>query len=93
MRLFYSEDAVSDLRRLRQFIAEYDPRAAERIGDELLQRLAHIAAFPSMGRPVALAPDPERVRDAIFGNYIVRYSIHRESVIILKIWHHREARG
>jgi len=92
MDIFYAQDAVADLSRLRQFIAEHDPSAAHKIGNDLVDRLEQIAAFPAMGKRVAMAPDPESIRDAIFGNYIVRYSIHRESIIILRIWHHREAR-
>lgn len=45
-----------------------------------------------MGRPVTQAPEPEVVRDMIFGNYIVRYSVHGEALVILRLWHHYEQR-
>lgn len=93
MKLAYSAEAIIDLNRLRAFIAEKDPAAAQRVGHELVQRLEDLRSFPEMGRPVELAPDPNTIRDAVFGKYIVRYSIHRETVIILRLWHHTEKRG
>lgn len=26
----------------------------------------------------------------IFGNYVVRYSVHGDSLAVLRIWHHNE---
>lgn len=92
MKLVYSEEAVADLARLRAFIAEKDPSAAARVAAELLARLDNIRLFPELGRNVALAPEPNVVRDAVFGKYIVRYVAHAEAVVILRIWHHYENR-
>lgn len=92
MRLVYSEDAVVDLVRLRAFIAEKDPSAAARVAAELISRVENIRLFPELGRSVALAPEPNVVRDAVFGKYIVRYAAHTEAIVILRIWHHYENR-
>ena len=92
MRLVYSENAVADLVRLREFIAEKDPLAAARVAAELLSRIENLCLFPEMGRAVELAPNPKAIRDAIFGKYIIRYSAHTETVVILRIWHHNEDR-
>lgn len=92
MKVMYSPEAVTDLVRLREFIAENDSVAAARIAAELIERVEHLKAFPKMGRKVEKAPDPEIVRDIIFGDYIVRYSLHAETVIVLRAWHHYEER-
>lgn len=92
MRLVYSREAVADLVRLRAFIAEKNPAAAARVADELIARIENLRIFPHMGKPVAQAPEPEVVRDMIFGNYIVRYSVHGEALVILRLWHHYEHR-
>jgi len=92
MRLAYSENAVADLVRLREFIAEKDPLAAARVAGELLSRIENLCLFPDMGRAVELAPSPKAIRDAVFGKYIIRYSAHTETVVILRIWHHNEDR-
>ena len=90
MRLAYSREAVADLVRLRTFIAEKNPAAAARVAEELIARIENLLVFPHMGRPVTQAPEPEVVRDMIFGNYIVRYSVHGEALVILRLWHHHK---
>lgn len=92
MKLVYAEEAVADLIRLRVFIAEKDPSAAARVASELIGRLENIRLFPEMGRVVALAPEPQSVRDAVFGKYVVRYVAQAQAVVILRIWHHYESR-
>lgn len=93
MRLVYSENAVADLVRLRGFIAEKDPLAAARVATELISRIESLCLFPEMGRAVELAPPPKIIRDAVFGKYIIRYSAHTETIVILRIWHHNEDRA
>jgi plasmid stabilization system protein ParE len=92
MRLVYSVEAVADLIRLRAFITTHDPSAAARIADELVTRIALVRRFPELGKSVPLAPDPEIVRDAIFGKYVVRYTTHPTSIVVLRIWHQLEDR-
>ncbi|MDH1264879.1 type II toxin-antitoxin system RelE/ParE family toxin [Pseudomonas sp. GD03944] len=92
MRLIYSAEAVADLARLRAFIARNDPRAASRVATDLIARLEHLCLFPDMGRPVQSAPDPASIRDTVVGKYIIRYSVHPETVVILRLWHHYEDR-
>ena len=93
MRLVYAEEAVADLVRLRAFIAEKDPRAAARVAADLITRVEQLRCFPNLGRSVAQAPQAEVVRDMVFGSYVVRYSVHTDAVVILRIWHHYEGRA
>ncbi len=92
MKLVYSQEALSDLIRLRDFIAEKDPNAAARVSLELVTRIDYICSFPNMGKAVALSPEPLDIRDSIFGKYVVRYVAQLESIIILRVWHHYESR-
>lgn len=46
-----------------------------------------------MGHGVAEAPEGEAVRDFAFGRYVVRYSVHDEALVVLRVWHHREERA
>jgi len=93
MRLVYTDDAVADLKRLRNFIAEKNPNAAAKVGAELVERIDGLRAFPQMGWGVGKAPDPEIIRDFAFGKYVVRYAVHARSIAILRIWHHLEHRS
>lgn len=92
MRLIYSAEAVADLVRLRDFIAEQDPTAAARTAENLIARMENLSLFPLMGRRIDRAPDSGMLREMIFGNYVVRYSIHTDAVAILRVWHHFEKR-
>tara|TARA_R110001606_G_C15139980_1_gene624421 strand:+ start:441 stop:722 length:282 start_codon:yes stop_codon:yes gene_type:complete len=87
MKLVYTEEAINDLKRLRDFIAKHNSNTASRIAKELINKINLLVDFPHIGITVKLAPSPETVRDMIFGNYIVRYSIHNETIIVLRIWH------
>lgn len=92
MRLVYSQEAVADLVRLRTFIANNDPAAATRVAADLVTRIDSLCAFPEIGRSVSQAPEPDAIRDFIFGRYVVRYTVHGTAVVILRIWHHYESR-
>jgi len=92
VKLIYSESAVKDLTRLRSFIAEHNPKSASQVANNLIERIKALTEFPRMGVPVPNAPDPETLRELILDNYVIRYSFYAETVVILKIWHHRENR-
>jgi len=92
MKLSYSHDAISDLIRLREFIASKNPEAAKKIARSIRKGITQLKTFPYLGVEVELAPDPEMIRDLIIGNYIVRYLIHQKQVYILRVWHHKEDR-
>ncbi|PKM09967.1 MAG: plasmid stabilization protein [Gammaproteobacteria bacterium HGW-Gammaproteobacteria-10] len=76
MKLVYTDEAIEDLKRLREFIAVYNPSAAARIATELVGKIELLPDFPKMGTPVETAPVPDSVRDRVFG--------------ILRLWHDLE---
>jgi plasmid stabilization system protein ParE len=91
VKLVYSQEAVADLVRLRDFIANNDPTAAARVAADLVARIDGLCGFPEMGRSVSQAPEPDSIRDFIFGKYVVRYTVHGTALVILRIWHHYES--
>ncbi|GGX73819.1 type II toxin-antitoxin system RelE/ParE family toxin [Saccharospirillum salsuginis] len=90
MKLVYTDEAIEDLQRLREFIADHNPTAAGRIAAELVGKIELLPDFPKMGTAVEMAPVPDSVRDMVFGNYVVRYSVHASVIIILRVWHELE---
>ncbi|GAA3589554.1 MULTISPECIES: type II toxin-antitoxin system RelE/ParE family toxin [Marinobacter] len=90
MKLVYTDEAIEDLKRLREFIAVHNPSAASRIAAELVTKIELLPDFPKMGTPVEMAPLPDSIRDMVFGNYVVRYSVHGSAIIILRVWHEME---
>lgn len=87
MKLVYTGEAIDDLKRLREFIAEHNPLAAARVATALVSKIELLPDFPKMGTPVEMAPVPDSVRDMVFGQYVVRYSVHASAIIILRVWH------
>ncbi|RUO31648.1 plasmid stabilization protein [Aliidiomarina sedimenti] len=87
MKLVYTDNAIGDLKCLRAFIGAHDGAAANRIAAELIARIALLPDFPKLGTPVQMAPVPENIRDMVFGKYVVRYSLHTNTIIILRVWH------
>ncbi len=92
MKLSYTREAISDLIRLREFIASKNPEAAQKIAQLIQKGIAQLKTFPYLGVEVELAPDPEMIRDLIIGNYIARYLVHKKHVYILRVWHYKEER-
>lgn len=92
MRLSYSADAITDLIRLRDFIAEHNPSAAARVASDLIENIERLRLFPNIGKPIEAAPDPDIIREMIFGKYVVRYAAYKEVTTVLRIWHHFEKR-
>ncbi|MCG2579897.1 MAG: type II toxin-antitoxin system RelE/ParE family toxin [Marinobacter sp.] len=87
MKLVYTDEAIEDLKRLREFIAVHNPSAAARIATELVGKIELLPDFPKMGTPVEMAPVPDSVRDMVFGKFVFRYSLHTTAIIILRVWH------
>ena len=89
MKLEFSESAIQDLIRLREFIAVHNPKAAERISLRLRQAIGKLALYPHIGRSV---PEFENVRELVAGDYVVRYLRLEDVIFILRIWHGKEFR-
>jgi plasmid stabilization system protein ParE len=90
VNLYYTPEAISDLERLRAFIAANNTAAAQKIATELLTGIANLKQLPHLGRKVIKAPNPEFMRDLSVSLYIVRHLIVDEEIHILKVWHKRE---
>lgn len=49
-RIDFSDTAKQDLLSIRDFIAEHNERAAERVVIRILQSISHLGTFPELGR-------------------------------------------
>jgi len=92
MKISYSPESIGDLIRLRKFIDSKNPKVAQKIALSLNDGISQLKSFPLLGVEVELAPEPEKIRDLIVGNYIARYLTHSKQIYILHIWHHKNDR-
>ena len=90
MNIEYSELAISDLQRLREFIEIKSPLAAQRIAQDLIKGIDKLKIFPQLGLAVQRASDPSVIRDLYINNYTVRYLITENVIFILRVWHNKE---
>lgn len=89
MRLKFTSVALNDLKRLREFIAVNDPQAAQRYSQSLKESLNGLIRQPLMGR---ILDEERNIREFIAGDYLARYHIMGDQVIVFKIRHGKEAR-
>lgn len=88
MNLIFSKAAVHDLVRLRDFIAQHSPEAAQRVAQRLRGAIQKLVDTPQIGRPVDNMLG--EIRELIFGKYAVRYEVRQRYLYILRIWHGKE---
>ncbi|MCP4753380.1 MAG: type II toxin-antitoxin system RelE/ParE family toxin [Proteobacteria bacterium] len=89
MKILYTPESIDDLIRLREFIATENPETANRIANALQIGIKKLKTFPKIGIEVEES-DSDLIRDLILGDYIVRYLVLKETIHILRIWHHKE---
>ena len=89
MRPRYGPRALADLERLRTFVAESDPAAADRIRRRLLDGIDALSEQPGLGR---VLENGRPIRQWVAGEHVIHYVVWGEEVIVLRVWHGREAR-
>lgn len=89
MKLEFTQIALRDLKRLREFIAIKNPQSARRYSQSLTTSLNNLVDQPHMGR---LLDEERHIRELIAGDYLARYRIVGDRVILFKIRHSKEAR-
>ena len=85
--------ALDDIRRLYEFLLENDPRAAGRAARAIRVGASRLVDAPEIGRPLADGTDRrELLIPFSAGAYVLRYRIHDETVVVIRVWHSREVR-
>lgn len=91
--ILLSPDAVEDVERLRAFLDQNNPGAAQRALASIWTAIERLQEFPDMGMRTDADIRQIVVRFGASG-YIVRYAAVRGDgdILITRIWHGREAR-
>jgi len=86
-KIIWTDDAVSDLKEIIQFISFEFERQAARVGDKLIKRVDVLSEFVRIGRVV---PEFERenLRELIEQPYRIIYELKSEEELwIIRIHH------
>jgi plasmid stabilization system protein ParE len=94
VRLIVSAGAAADLVRLRDFLLDRNPRAAQRASAAIGNAIRSLDLFPERGRRSGASDTRELVVPFGRSAYIVRYAILTQAneIVILRVWHGREQR-
>jgi plasmid stabilization system protein ParE len=92
-KIIWLPEALEDIQRLRLFLEEKNPTAANRAGLILKAGAKRLVDFPERGYPMNDGTD----RRELFlpfgtGGYILRYITDMEVIVIIRAWHSKEQR-
>jgi len=93
MRLVWLPEARDDIERLFNFVVSKDPKAALRVVAAIQLGARQLLEFPYSGKRL----DDATERRQLFvpfsaGAYVLRYRIHDETIVVIRVWHSRESR-
>jgi addiction module RelE/StbE family toxin len=81
----WTEQAVGDLRSIREFIERDSPRYGRLVAERLYDATSRLESFPLSGR---IVPElgREDVRELIVGDYRLVYRIDGELAVLLTVY-------
>ena len=91
MQVHWSDAALLDIGRLRDFMAIVNPRAAANVVRSLTTAPEKLMQHPRLGQRLEGFEERE-VRRIFVGDYEMRYEIIEDTLLIARLWHEREDR-
>jgi plasmid stabilization system protein ParE len=91
-QVIYTQSAIRDLQRLREFLRPKNPLAARRAAEAIVKSLQILGLQPQIGRSIEDMPDPYREWMIDFGDsgYVARYRFDGVVITILAVRHQKE---
>jgi len=86
--IVWSRRAIEHLAHLREYIARDNPKAANRIANDLLEAVERLAKLPNLGRPGRVVGTRELVVSAT--RYIITYRLRGDRLEIVAVFHARQ---
>ena len=83
MRIRWLDQAVNDLKAVRSYIAEDNPRAAGEVAQRIRQAVRVLSDYPAAGRRGRVP----NTRELVVTDNILPYSIRAGAVEILRVLH------
>jgi toxin ParE1/3/4 len=85
MQIVWTEQAITDLAEIEDYIAHDKPQAAERVANHLISSVEHLAEFPHLGRQGRRPA----TRELVISPYVIAYRLRPARLEILSVWHGR----
>ena len=82
-RIVWTDEAVAHLEAIVTYVEAFNPAAARRLGERLIEVADSLAEFPDRGRKVGHG----RREMTTVWPYVLRYRVEADRVVILRIRH------
>ena len=82
-RIVWTDEAVAHLEAIVEYIEAFNPAAARRLGERLIEVADSLAEFPERGRD---AGQGRREMTTVWP-YVLRYRVEQDRIVILRIRH------
>ena len=93
MKLEWSAVALADLDRFAAFLHDRHPRLAAIVAREILAKASLLETSPALGYPIGeRGAYRQLVLEVLRAKYVFRYRIEGERIVMLRVFHGREAR-
>ena len=87
--MIFAPRAEADLARIRNYIALFNPVAAQRMAARIIAAALSLTKFPERGR---LLPGNRRELTVV-PPYVLVYRVEDNRVLVLRVWHGAQSRG
>ena len=88
MNIVWSPRSIEHLTHLRAYIAQDNPKAANRVAAALLDAVERLAGLPNLGRPGRVAGTRELV---VAGTpYVIPYRVRGDRLDVIAVFHGRQ---
>ena len=87
-KVILSPRAIRDLERIVRYIAPHNRRAAEELGQALINKTKALGEFPELGRRVPEFANDD-IRELVFRSYRIVYRLNRQLMTaeVSRFWH------
>ena len=93
VKIEWSATALADLDRFADFLENRHPRLAKIVASEIIAKAQILSDHPQLGHPIeGRAEYRQIVLQVLNANYVFRYAYDDERLVILRVFHGREAR-
>ena len=93
MRVEWSDDALADLDRFATFLQQRHPSLAKIVAEEIIDRAQLLSKQPLLGRAIEGREEYRQIiLQVLNAAYVFQYRYDGKRLVILRIFHRREAR-
>jgi toxin ParE1/3/4 len=93
MKLEWSDQALADLDRFAEFLRRDHPSLAVVVAREIIRKAQMLSEHPLLGRPLAGREEYRQIVLQVLGAaYVFQYRYDGSRLVMLRVFHSREAR-